>query len=380
MFVGETGADNGGDRNGTIQLANQAVSAINALLDKYGIKANDPYGGRLGFTGTPHAIGFEVYTGAANAGKPQTPDEVLAFMRRNGLLAGSGLYGTVLANSKATTIEGLSSDLDVAKFIEDAKKAATALGTVAQQFVDLTKQADDYAKKASALGISSKNVYGALAGQFNRQTSDAIQQLLDPEGFALKQFEEQANARLDYAKKIGADLVAVEKLTGLQRQELLKQYSQQGINDLKAWLDQQKFGATSSLSPVEKLRAAQQQYDDLISTARAGGGTSGLTGAADTLLAASKDVMGGATQSYVLREMLVRMQLQNLMNSSISSSPASAVTAQTSSTGIPSWQIPVLYGQSQQTQVLTTSLDNIASQIATLSAAINQQNQTAMVS
>lgn len=147
LFVGETGADNGGDRNGTIQLAQQAVSAINALIDTYGIKANDPTGGKLGYTGMPHAMGFEVYTGAVNAGKPQTPDEVLAFMRKNGLLTGTGLYDTVLKNSKATTVSGLTEDLGVAKFIEDAKKAATALNSVAQQFVDLGKQADDYAKR-----------------------------------------------------------------------------------------------------------------------------------------------------------------------------------------------------------------------------------------
>lgn len=206
--------------------------------------------------------------------------------------------------------------------------------------------------------------------------------MLDPQGFALSQFDEQAKARLDYARKIGADLVAVEKLTGLQRAELLKQYSQQGVNELKAWLEQQKYGATSSLSPVDKMVQAQQQFQNLLTTARNGGGTTGLTGAADTLLASSKDVLGGATRAYIEREMFIRAQIQTLANGGgMAGAAAAAAMPTTNADGtVPEWQKPVLYGQAQQTQVLSSSLADISAQIASLTTAINQQNQTRMVS
>ena len=361
LAVGETGADNGGDRAGTIQLAQNAVTQINKLIDTYGVKAYDPYGGALSHTGAPHAIGFEVYTGNVNAGKPQTPDDVLQFMRSHGLLKGdTAEYQKIVSNSKATTVADFAKDLDIGKLIEDARNLNKALDSVQQSFKDLSDQADDYVKRAANLGISTKSVLDALAATFNKSITDSIKQIQDPYQAAYDSLIKDQQARLDYAKKIGADITQVEKLNLLEQKQLMVQYGkdttaalQKMSDDLMAYLNKQELSGNSSLTPYEQFQRAQDQFRSSVDTARSAGSTADIgsvTSAADTLLNLGKNALGGATTDYTTLERMVRSMLQSLgtqlgLPGFTTASAASATASSSSSTGsIPSWQLPALYG------------------------------------
>lgn len=341
--VGETGADNGGDRAGTIALAQQAVDQLNKLIDTYGIAAYDPYNGGLSKTGTPHAIGFEVYTGDINKGKPQTPDDVLKFALSHGLIKSTEggktagdfktnvLYGTggatdyyqrVINNTKATTVADFAKDLDIAKLIVDAKNLSKALDTVQQSFKTLSEQADDYVARAAKLGISSSDVLGALATNFNKTVSDSIKGIEDPYQAAYDTLIKDQDARLAYAKKIGADITQVEKLNLMEQKQLMIQYGkdttaalEQMGSDLKKWLSGELLGSNSSLSPYGQFTEAQSQFNKAIDAARVAGpgaDISSVTSLADQLLGLGKNTLGGATSDYSALEAMVRSTIQQL--------------------------------------------------------------------
>ena len=405
--LGSVGADNGADPSGVAGATAEVAQKLNEALDKYGFIVNSGLADWTNTTGN-----FGINTGAGSiAGTSKTQDDAfIKALRGVGyggkkydlINTGGGAYDTVLKNSAATTADALIKDLDLAKFIEDAKAGAAALSDVQKQFKKMTKQADDYIAQAARLGIATKDVTDALIGQFNKSISDGILKIANPMQAALEAFDRDAQARLDYATKIGADLVQVEKLTGLERQRILEQSAQQSASDLRKWLDAQKLGATSSLSPVEKMRAAQTQFDDLASKARAGGGTAGLTGAADQLLGLSRDVLGGAGADYAQRESSLRALIENIGKQqglpgfatggsfmvggaggtdsqlvAFRATPNERVIIQT-----PSQQggsDDVVRGLGQQTAVISDRLDSLSSQVADLAQAIRIQNATRKV-
>lgn len=343
FFVGETGADNGGDAAGTAQLAKNAVDSLNTLIDNYGIAAYDPYNGGLSKTGTPHAIGFEVYTGNINKGKPQTPDEVLRFALAHGLIKSTAggqlagdfktnvLYGTggkddpyqrVINNTKATTIADFAKDLDIAKLIVDSKKASTALDSVQQSFKDLSDQADDYVERAKKLGFTTGEVLKAFATNFDLSITDQINKIEDPFKFAMDQLIKDQDARLEYAKKIGADITNVQKLNLLEQKNLIEQFGndtadalKKAGDDLKKYLDGQLLGSNSNLTPAQQLQEAQKQFQSQLETARGAGANAdigALTSSANNVLELGKNVLGGATQDYAFLQDSTRALLQQL--------------------------------------------------------------------
>lgn len=344
LAVGETGADNGGDRAGTIQLAQQAVDTINKLFDTYSVQAYDPTGGKLGYTGMPHAMGFEVYTGNVNAGKPQTPDDVLNFMLKNGLiksnasvnsdfktnvLYGSGggssgdIYGRVLARTQAKTVADFAKDMDIAKFVDDAKKAATKLNDVQQSFKDLSDQIDDYVTRGAKLGVTMAEVYGAAASNLNLAVQQAIEAIENPQKLALDNLKKEYDARMAYAKKVGGDIAAIEKLYGLQRQQIVEQYEgnitetlKKQSDDLKKYMDAQLLGQDSNLTDYDKFIEAQKQLTEALKQAReAKPGQADLgavTSAADNVLGLGGSVLGKATSEFAGLQDFTRNVLYNL--------------------------------------------------------------------
>lgn len=83
--------------------------------------------------------------------------------------------------------------------------------------------------------------------------------------------------------------------------------------DLKAWLSGQLLGATSTLSPQERLDEARQQFAGLLGQARRDGGadTGALAAAADRLLEIAAPLMGSTT-AYATLVDWTRGQMKSL--------------------------------------------------------------------
>lgn len=104
-----------------------------------------------------------------------------------------------------------------------------------------------------------------------------------------------------------------ESLRGTTKAAIEAQKAVQANADsLTAWLNGQKLGDASSLSPWEKMQEAQRQFTDAISAARKSGDISGATRAADTLLSASKPALVMGTEGYSQREAWITSTLKNL--------------------------------------------------------------------
>ncbi len=217
---------------------------------------------------------------------------------------------------------GVAKDLDIAKLIVDAKNLSKALDTVQQSFKTLSDQADDYVARAAKLGISSKEVLNALATNFDKTVADSIKGIEDPYQAAYDTLIKDQQARLDYAKKIGADITNVEKLNLLEQKQLMEQYGkdttaalQQLSTDLKKWLDGELLGGNSSLTPYGQFTEAQSQFQKAVDSARsagAGADISSVTSLADQLLGLGKNTLGGATSDYSTLEAMVRSTIQQL--------------------------------------------------------------------
>ncbi|AWJ86318.1 hypothetical protein TSH58p_22650 (plasmid) [Azospirillum sp. TSH58] len=87
---------------------------------------------------------------------------------------------------------------------------------------------------------------------------------------------------------------------------------QANADSLTAWLNGQKLGDTSSLSPWEKMLEAQRQFDAAISASRQNGDIAGATKAADALLSASRPALVLGTEAYSQREDWITSTLRNL--------------------------------------------------------------------
>jgi hypothetical protein len=86
------------------------------------------------------------------------------------------------------------------------------------------------------------------------------------------------------------------------------------------WLDAQRLGANSSLSPFARMEEAQRQFD----AAARGPDVAALTRAADALLGSSRDVLGGATAAFAEREAFV---LRAVANAGLRAAPADSGAA-----------------------------------------------------
>lgn len=95
---------------------------------------------------------------------------------------------------------------------------------------NLNMSFDNIAEKATSLGLSLTALENERSKQlikmttdFNRSIKDQILSLEDPLAFELQQFEKLASERVKNAIDFGADIVTVEKLNALERENILKQ-------------------------------------------------------------------------------------------------------------------------------------------------------------
>lgn len=141
-----------------------------------------------------------------------------------------------------------------------------------------------------------------LIDDFNKTISDAILGFVDPSTLAIDQLAESQLLRLQEAERLGADLVEVERLTGLERQELLKQ-----INEpIQQTIDALRFSPSGS-TPTTALAAAEQRFFDAALSLQQQTGeftTQDLASAAQTFLSLGEQFLGAPSFAQQREEIL----------------------------------------------------------------------------
>jgi hypothetical protein len=319
-FVGGVGVstDNGGDASPLIEQTQAIAAQLNALKDAYGLSldaARMPFGG--------------LYSGGGNPWGPAGTDDPAALVRAvigSGVLVGQGTSGTVLAGSRATTLEALDADLAFGRLYGALVEAERPLGQVEQAMAALSARFEEASKRAGELGLDVSALASGMRTSFERDVRDAILAIEDPARLALEQQERDAAARLETARTLGADLAQVERLNALERLRIQERANAEqaaaaeeaarrqveAARTLKDWLDGQALGPTSALTGTARLAEAQSQFASALSAARDGTGEVGrVTRLADAILALSRDLYGGTEQGAFLAQ-AVRSQVESL--------------------------------------------------------------------
>ncbi|HEV7455908.1 MAG TPA: tape measure protein [Roseococcus sp.] len=200
---------------------------------------------------------------------------------------------------------------DLVAPFDAAIERARALGLAEQGLADARAAAVADAEGRRSLSFDNlrRGLFGrerALAGddltaslaQFDIQATQQIQATRD----ALRDLgivgEVAADTLLRNERILGEERLALQRELS-ERQNAAIRQSAQGVLD---WLNNQRLGANSSLSPFAQMEEAERQFR----AAQQAGDLAGLTRSADALLSTSRNVLGGATEAYAQREMFVR--------------------------------------------------------------------------
>jgi hypothetical protein len=154
--VGGSAADNGGNVSQAIQTTQQLAQALNSLVGAAGLKtAGSGFQLDAGYFQDQLFLGAGGGPGVNTLLQTSDPDALAmaAFRQlygRGNIYGATGSVATVLANSQATTLSGLASDLDFAKQIDTL---ITDGPTLADSLKQITDQFEQMRSRAQALGI-----------------------------------------------------------------------------------------------------------------------------------------------------------------------------------------------------------------------------------
>lgn len=269
---------------------------------------------------------FYSYTGNVRKGKPRgvegvdyiygTESELQAFatlknIRSGNIKLGTDSLNTVAANTKATTMEQLTSDFNVAKAFDSFIKGSFKQSSLATQLDELNTSFKSLSVQAKALGLSEDKLAAARARMietmrvdFNFDVNQAILEIEDPIMAAYNALAKEYKDTVSDAMAVGGDLAAVEKLYGLKRTELVKQYAEEQVKAIRATFSDlyNQLTATSSspLSAQTVLNNAQTNYDKLRAELQSGDYTNidKLSSYTEEYLNAARAVFSSSTDYF----------------------------------------------------------------------------------
>ena len=181
---------------------------------------------------------------------------------------------TALANVDFSNLEQAVIDLQfIADYTSGDMFKVESINAAQAALDQLNATFDAVATEAERLGLSTAraetertNAIDELNSGFLEGITDQINAIVDPIGEALKQQERIAQDRLGQARTLGVDLVEVERLNMLEREQIIKQVYQ-GIND---FLDGLQLSSLSTLTPTERLSSAETDFNSAALSALTG--------------------------------------------------------------------------------------------------------------
>jgi len=181
-------------------------------------------------------------------------------------------------------VKAITDFVDKARDLGFAAEADTALSALVGQlfaFTDKPEALSETAKalatlgatfrvlreNAEALGITEARIAaGEIAAKdelrkgFDVGIAQQILAIVDPMAAALAEFDKASAKRLEEARLAGADLVAVERLTALERQKVVEQASGQVTSSLQNFYEEITFGGLSGASPLASLEGVRGSF------------------------------------------------------------------------------------------------------------------------
>lgn len=115
--------------------------------------------------------------------------------------------------------------IELKKFIESAAGSADAFGNLTAEFAKLREAAIAAGQDVAAMDTAFAAARNQIIESFDEATSDAINQLTNPTLASLEDLLDGQRARLEQAKAIGANLVAVERLNAIETQKFFENLS-----------------------------------------------------------------------------------------------------------------------------------------------------------
>ncbi|HEX7075088.1 MAG TPA: phage tail length tape measure family protein [Hyphomicrobiaceae bacterium] len=275
-------ANNGGSMvAGTRTLGQSVADAVNQIVaDLGGSILEGATGGYVKVKqtgkGTRYFAGLGSYGSGISLGAGDDPQAIAGLVisgilqeaARAGNLTGvSDSVLTVLNQGKVTkgsvrSLEQLNEDIAFAQLYDQLTGIAKPVTQAEQAIKELNKQFADAKRRAEDLGLAVGPLVEAqakaiekLTTDFNASIQDQILAITNPTALALKQLEEAQRARLEEAKKLGADLVEVERLSALERKRVLE------TSGLRSFFDEITFGGLSGASPGASLEGARAAFE-----------------------------------------------------------------------------------------------------------------------
>lgn len=151
---------------------------------------------------------------------------------------------------------------------EPLNNAELALQTITEQFKALSDVAVDLGFSVEEVNERLAKATQQLTTDFNASISDQILAIEQPFISAMEAVERAARDRLDNAKTLGADLVEVERLNGLDRQKILDQFFGSSNSSLLATLTSLTTTGAGGLSIGSQVSNSESIFNTLLSDAR----------------------------------------------------------------------------------------------------------------
>lgn len=308
LGIVDSGADNGGNVQAAIDLAETSIKALTKTLRQIGASLSNVdsiRGLQVGYFKGRYFVDDTRLGGSATYEQNQfenaeaaVADFVRRALNKADLTGISATMRTVLTNTKAKSFEDLGRDID---FARDYERDFKPLDAAKAQIEALTRRFDDLRDTAKELGLDIARVDQAfarerqkLAEDFDREVASGI---LDKTFTGFRKLAEDARTRLDQARTLGADLGAVERQAYYEKRTLLLDLAEE---ERKIFLGLLNIAEKAEFAVVESL-------------AKMGEASQKLEGALAGAIAASRQAAGSYRQlAESLRDTAASIRLSDL--------------------------------------------------------------------
>jgi hypothetical protein len=321
-FMNEVTGDNGADTSQAQAQANQIMQSINSFMDRYGLAVKDP------------GANWETFYGDRGKSIDTAGDDLL------GNLTGGRTEAIRAVTASGKFTEELLQQADAyEQTIVTLRTLFDTTNSAEEQLAQLNTVLDQAKTFADKFGLSLADATKEMAGDFNNQIRRALLAIQDPMTLELEDWKRTADARLELAKKLGADLKQVEALNAAERLAIVQKYTKdtatteggavvdvtklrdtlvdayeresgaitqtrdrfrQLTKSLRDFREGLLLGSLSPLGPGERLAEARRQYQSLKTRAQLGdvGAMEGLPAASQAFLEASQSYYASGEEYF----------------------------------------------------------------------------------
>lgn len=143
---------------------------------------------------------------------------------------------------------------------EEITETAKALAALAATFKVVRESAEDLGITEQQIAAAEQAAKDELRKGFDEGIAQQILTIVDPVAAALDEFDRAAEKRMEEARLAGADLVEVERLTALQRQQVIEQAAAASQSSLQRFWEEITFGGLSGVSPITSLEGTRASF------------------------------------------------------------------------------------------------------------------------